>query len=43
MGIDATAKGELDGYTRDWPDEIVMAKEIKNLVDNKWDNYKIGI
>ena len=43
MGIDATAKGELDGYTRDWPDEIVMAEEIKNLVDNKWDNYKIGI
>ena len=43
MGIDATAKGELDGYTRDWPDEIVMAEEIKNLVDNKWDNYNIGI
>ena len=41
IGIDATSKGKLDGFNRDWPDEIVMSEEIKKLVDKKWDNYKI--
>jgi 4-hydroxy-3-polyprenylbenzoate decarboxylase len=41
IGIDATTKGELDGFERNWPNEIVMAEEIKNLVDRKWDKYKI--
>ena len=33
MGIDATAKGRLDGRTREWPPDIVMSDEIKALVD----------
>ena len=41
IGIDATSKGKIDGFNRDWPDEIVMSKEIKKLVEKKWDNYKI--
>ena len=41
MGIDATSKGELDGFYRDWPDEIMMTDEIKKLVDKKWTNYRI--
>jgi len=41
IGIDATSKGKLDGFNRDWPDEIVMSEEIKKLVEKKWDNYKI--
>ena len=41
IGIDATSKGKVDGFNRDWPDEIVMSKEIKKLVEKKWDNYKI--
>ena len=41
IGIDATSKGKLDGFNRDWPDEIVMSEEIKKLVDKKWNNYKI--
>ena len=41
MGIDATSKGELDGFNRDWPDEIMMTDEIKKLVDKKWTNYRI--
>lgn len=41
MGIDATAKGAMDGRTREWPDDIVMSEEIKDLVDSKWDEYKI--
>jgi 4-hydroxy-3-polyprenylbenzoate decarboxylase len=41
MGIDATAKGALDGHTRDWPSDIVMSEEIKRLVDGKWNEYGI--
>ena len=41
MGIDATAKGPMDGRTRDWPPDIVMSDEIKRLVDGKWDQYGI--
>ncbi|MFH1560426.1 MAG: menaquinone biosynthesis decarboxylase [Chloroflexota bacterium] len=39
MGIDATAKGPLEGRTRAWPPDIVMTDEIKALVDRKWQQY----
>ena len=41
MGIDATAKGLMDGRTREWPPDIVMSEEIKRLVDSKWKEYLI--
>ena len=41
MGIDATAKGPMDGRTREWPPDIVMSEEIKRLVDSKWSEYGI--
>lgn len=41
MGIDATNKGDLDGRIREWPPDILMNREIKNLVDRKWDQYGI--
>ena len=41
MGIDATAKGQMDGRTREWPSDIVMSDEIKGLVDRKWSEYGI--
>ena len=41
MGIDATAKGHLEGRTREWPPDIVMSPEIKALVDRKWREYGI--
>ena len=41
VGIDATAKGRIDGRTREWPPDIVMSDEIKALVDSKWREYKI--
>ena len=40
-GIDATKKIAEEGYLRDWPDDIVMSDEIKNLVDSRWDEYGI--
>jgi 4-hydroxy-3-polyprenylbenzoate decarboxylase len=40
LGIDATAKGPLEG-AREWPPEIVMADEVKALVDRRWAEYGI--
>ena len=36
MGIDATRKWASEGFTRPWPDEIVMDAKTKVLVDSKW-------
>ena len=36
MGIDATRKWPTEGFTRPWPDEIVMDAKTKALVDRKW-------
>jgi len=36
VGIDATKAWASEGYTREWPDEIEMSAEIKELVDKKW-------
>ena len=41
VGIDATAKGPMDGRTREWPADIEMSEEIKRLVDTKWGQYGI--
>jgi 4-hydroxy-3-polyprenylbenzoate decarboxylase len=36
MGIDATRKWPAEGFTRPWPNEIVMDAKTKALVDSKW-------
>ena len=36
MGIDGTRKWPSEGFTRPWPDEIVMDAKTKALVDKKW-------
>ena len=41
IGIDATAKTEIEGRSREWPPEIMMTDEIKELVDSKWPSYGI--
>jgi 4-hydroxy-3-polyprenylbenzoate decarboxylase len=38
IGIDATAKGPAEG-TREWPPEIGMTAEIRELVDRRWREY----
>lgn len=42
MGIDATTKWRGEGYTREWPDDIVMSEEVKAMVDRKWELYGFG-
>lgn len=39
MGIDATRKTREEGMGRDWPDEIVMSREIKEKVAKRWKEY----
>ena len=36
MGVDATRKWPSEGFTRPWPDEILMDEKTKALVDKKW-------
>jgi len=42
MGVDATTKWPEEGFTRPWPDEIVMDPRIKALVDRRWAEYGLG-
>ncbi|MBI2899230.1 MAG: menaquinone biosynthesis decarboxylase [Planctomycetes bacterium] len=39
VGIDATRKWPGEGFARPWPDEVVMAPDVKALVDRKWKEY----
>ncbi len=39
MGIDATKKWKSEGYDRDWPDDIMMKKSIKQKVSSRWNEY----
>lgn len=41
IGIDATKKWKEEGLTREWPNDIVMADSVKQLVDERWDEYGI--
>ncbi len=36
VGIDATKTWREEGQTREWPDEIIMSADIKQMVDAKW-------
>jgi 4-hydroxy-3-polyprenylbenzoate decarboxylase len=42
LGIDATHKGPAEG-TREWPPEIVMSDDMKELVDRRWAEYGIDV
>ncbi len=41
MGIDATMKWQSEGHLREWPDDVDMSNEVKELVDRKWKEYGI--
>lgn len=42
MGIDATKKGPGEGHWREWPADIVMSPEIKELVARRWALYGLA-
>ncbi len=39
IGIDATRKIPGEGQVRDWPDELVMSEQVKQLVEGRWAEY----
>ena len=39
VGIDATRKTKEEGMGREWPEEISMSDEIKELVERRWKEY----
>ena len=39
MGIDATAKIRSEGQVREWPAELEMSVEIRELVTRRWREY----
>lgn len=39
VGIDATAKWSEEGYRREWPEPVEMSREVKELVDKRWEWY----
>ncbi|HHW60424.1 MAG TPA: menaquinone biosynthesis decarboxylase [Syntrophomonadaceae bacterium] len=39
MGIDATKKWIEEGHTRQWPEDIVMSREIIEQVTRRWSEY----
>ena len=42
MGIDATRKWAAEGFTRPWPQMLVMPDEVKARVDGIWAKLGIG-
>jgi 4-hydroxy-3-polyprenylbenzoate decarboxylase len=42
LGIDATRKGPEEGYTREWPEEMVMSEEVKATVARRWREYGLS-
>jgi 4-hydroxy-3-polyprenylbenzoate decarboxylase len=42
LGIDATHKGPAEG-TREWPAEIEMTPEVRDLVTRRWAEYGIAL
>jgi hypothetical protein len=41
--LDASKKIKEEGFTRAWPQKIVMREDIVKLVDEKWDRYGLGV
>ena len=41
IGIDATSKSQSDGFLREWPEEIMMTKEIVDRVNQRWQEFKL--
>jgi 4-hydroxy-3-polyprenylbenzoate decarboxylase len=43
MGIDGTRKWKEEGFTREWPDKIVMDEETRRRVDAMWPELGIRL
>jgi 4-hydroxy-3-polyprenylbenzoate decarboxylase len=43
MGIDATRKWKEEGFTREWPNKIVMDPATKQRIDEMWNDLGIDL
>ncbi len=43
MGIDGTRKWPEEGFSREWPDRIVMSDEVKGRIDKIWNELGIDL
>ena len=41
LGVDATRKDRFEGYTREWPPEMIMDPATRSLVTERWKTYGI--
>ena len=39
IGVDATRKSAAEGYTRQWPPDMIMDESTRELVDTRWKEY----
>lgn len=39
IGVDATRKSAAEGYTRQWPPDMIMDPSTRELVDKRWKEY----
>jgi 4-hydroxy-3-polyprenylbenzoate decarboxylase len=39
IGIDATRKGPSEGYTREWPPDMIMDRATREQVSKRWREY----
>ena len=42
IGIDATRKSAAEGYTREWPPDIVMSQDVRARVSERWREYGLA-
>jgi len=42
LGIDATRKGPEEGYTRGWPEIVVMSQSVKDDVARRWSEFGLA-
>ena len=43
IGIDATRKNAAEGYTREWPPDILMNRATRELVGARWKEYGLDV
>ena len=39
IGVDATRKTAAEGYTREWPPDMIMDEKTRTLVSERWSSY----
>jgi len=39
IGVDATRKDASEGYTREWPPDMIMDAQTRRLVSERWHDY----